>query len=128
MDRSARFHLLERSDGTRSGRCLRLADVYTAYAPRCFGTASLILGGSTDADDVVQRVFLKIPDRVLFQTDKHMLSRYLRKAARNEALSICRARRRERTLTHEYTRVASSTPQPDAEASRSEIRHAVQEC
>ncbi len=70
-----------------------LAQLYFDQHERLFRAAHRIVGNATDADDVVQTVFLRLSGR---EGDSHHvdnLAAYLYRAAINTALDLLRARR-----------------------------------
>lgn len=70
-----------------------LAQLYFEQHDRLFRAAYRVVGNATDAEDVVQTVFLRIAGR---ESDSHNvdnLAAYLYRAAINTALDLLRARR-----------------------------------
>lgn len=68
-----------------------LAAIYLEHHDRIFRAAYRITGNSTDAEDVVHTVFLRLANREEQRVDN--LASYLYRAAINTALDLLRARR-----------------------------------
>lgn len=69
-----------------------LGELHRRYRPRLEAVAYRILGDRSDAEDVVQRIFLALP-RIDFHGQASLWT-YLYRAAWNGALNVLRARRR----------------------------------
>jgi RNA polymerase sigma-70 factor (ECF subfamily) len=81
-----------------------LDQLYAAHSAMVLRTAHRVTGNATDAEDVLQTVFLRILKRDA--SDIENPESYLRRAAVNAALDIVRARQADNTL--ELERTASS--------------------
>lgn len=88
-----------------------LEELFAEHQTRVFRTAYRITGNSTDAEDVLQTVFL----RLLRRDDPPDLARgaasYLHRAAVNAALDLLRARKRARAVDLE---AAGELAEPEA--------------
>lgn len=91
-----------------------LEELFSEHHGRVFRTAYRITGNATDAEDVLQTVFL----RLLRRQDELELSRgaasYLHRAAVNAALDLLRARKRARAV--DLDEVAGELTEADAES------------
>jgi RNA polymerase sigma-70 factor (ECF subfamily) len=70
-----------------------LSQIYLGHHDRLFRAAYRITGSSSDAEDVVQTVFLRLAIREEATESADNLSAYLYRAAINSALDLLRARR-----------------------------------
>lgn len=73
----------------------QIGRAYDRYASGLYRYAVMILADPDGAADVIQQVFVALLNRRI--TDIADLERYLRRAVRNECLSMLRGRRREST-------------------------------
>ncbi len=73
-----------------------LAEAHRRYRRRLEGVAQRILGSRADAEDVVQRVFLKLPS-ARFE-GRSSLWTYLYRSAVNASVNVLRSRRRRERL------------------------------
>lgn len=94
----------------------RVADLYERYHDRVFRAAFRVVGSESDAEDVLQTVFLR-----LLRQDESTLpdaeaGSYLHRAAVNAAVDLLRRRRAARTdaLADREDRLPARTPAPDA--------------
>ena len=69
-------------------------DAFQTHHDMVFRTAYGVLGNSSDAEDVVQTVFLRLLDRGLSPDLTKNPAGYLYKAAVNESLNLIRSRKR----------------------------------
>ncbi len=74
-----------------------LSRLYRDHASLVYRSAYRITGSSEDAEDVLQTVFLRLVRRREGQTLSADPSHYLRRAAINAALDICRSKRNARS-------------------------------
>ena len=101
-----------------------LSEVHRRYRRRLEGVAYRILGNRADAEDVVQRVFLALPEAAYRGTAS--LWTYLYRAAANTAVNVLRARRRRALLEEEglarlHEAERSSSPAPEASVFEAEV-------
>ena len=75
-----------------------LGQLFQEHQARIFRAAYRILGSSTDAEDVVQSVFLRIVRREIPADQVGHLDSYLYRAAINAALDLCRSRWRQSSV------------------------------
>ncbi len=76
-----------------------LDDLHRRYHHRLVAVANRILGDHAEAEDVVQRVFLRLP-RVQFRGESSVWT-YLYRAASNASVNALRTRRRRERLERE---------------------------
>jgi RNA polymerase sigma-70 factor, ECF subfamily len=106
-----------------------LGELHRRYHRRLESVAYRVLGDASDAEDVVQRIFLALPNAAYRGTAT--LWTYLYRAALNGAVNVLRARRRRETLQeHELRRAlaaaaAEGTSDPEARVLEGEILGAV---
>jgi RNA polymerase sigma-70 factor, ECF subfamily len=70
-----------------------LGQIYLDHHDRLFRAAYRVVGNATDAEDVVQTVFLRLAVRQEAKEEADNLAAYLYRAAINSALDLLRARR-----------------------------------
>src|SRR5271167_2152313 len=75
-----------------------LDQMYEAHHGMVFRTAYRITGNATDAEDVLQTVFLRLVGRDGSAPPLENCESYLRRAAINAALDVVRARRTAETV------------------------------
>jgi len=75
-----------------------LEEIYHAHHGRVFGAAYRITGSPTDAEDVLQTVFLRLLRPGWAADSVGNLGAYLQRAAVNAALDLVRARREARSV------------------------------
>lgn len=96
-----------------------LEELFAEHQARVFRAAYRITGNATDAEDVLQTVFL----RLLRRDDPPDLTRgagsYLHRAAVNAALDLLRARKRARSVDLE---AAGGVAEPEAEGPEGQSR------
>jgi len=90
-----------------------VAEVYDLYAASLYRTLCALLGSTSDAEDALQEVFAKLAGGRLKQARD--LRAYLFVAARNEAFSILRRRKREQAwpLEEDNSREPIELPTPE---------------
>jgi RNA polymerase sigma-70 factor (ECF subfamily) len=76
-----------------------LAQIYLDHHDRLYRAAYRITGSSSDAEDVIQSVFLRLSTRQESTEGADNLAAYLYRAAINSALDLLRARREGRLLS-----------------------------
>src|SRR4029434_2980994 len=69
-------------------------DIFQLHHDMVFRTAYGVLGNSSDAEDVVQTIFLRLLDRGISPDLSKNPAGYLYKAAVNESLNLIRSRKR----------------------------------
>lgn len=79
----------------RRGAPDALATLYHAFADQLFGTAYRILGNRADAEDVLQDVFLGLPEALARYQEEGRLGAWLRRLAARTALMRLRRLRTE---------------------------------
>ena len=90
-----------------------LPELHRRYRRRLEAVAFRVLGNRADAEDVVQRIFLRLPDAAWRGTAS--LWSYLYRAAVNGAVGVLRARRRREDAEVALAARAVFDPGPDAE-------------
>lgn len=98
-------------------------DLYLEHCQLVYGTAYAITGNRQDAEDVLQRIFVKLLERRFTADVLEHPARYLHRAAVNLSLNVLRDRKR-RTLAEDLDVLEIPAP-PDghAEAREREHRH-----
>jgi RNA polymerase sigma-70 factor (ECF subfamily) len=89
------------ADWTFEGSPESLATLHDRYRIRLEATAYRILGNQADAEDVVQRIFLRLP-QARFRGDSSIWT-YLYRAAVNASVNVLRSRKRRDRLQRELT-------------------------
>ena len=69
-------------------------EIFRQHHDMVFRTAFGVLGSSSDAEDVVQTIFLRLLDRGISTDVTNNVAGYLYKAAVNESLNLIRSRKR----------------------------------
>jgi RNA polymerase sigma-70 factor (ECF subfamily) len=105
-----------------------LGELHRRYHRRLESVAYRVLGDASDAEDVVQRIFLGLPNAAYRGTAS--LWTYLYRAALNGAVNVLRARRRREALQeHELRRALAAASveadSPEARVLEGEILGAV---
>ena len=80
------------------GGAFDLEEIYQQHHRRVLNAAYRITGNATDAEDVLQTVFLRLARREVQPGPAHELGPYLHRAAVNAALDMIRARKRSRAV------------------------------
>jgi len=89
------------SDWALEGSPDSLATLHRRYRTRLEAIAYRILGNQADAEDVVQRIFLRLP-QTRFRGDATLWT-YLYRAAVNGSVNVLRSRRRRERLQRDLT-------------------------
>lgn len=107
-----------------------LGELHRRYRMRLEAVAFRVLGDRTEAEDVVQRVFLALP-RAAYRGTASLWT-YLYRAAVNGSVNVLRSRRRREAAETELRirqlvsqRPASEAPDPEAQVLEGEILSAV---
>jgi RNA polymerase sigma factor (sigma-70 family) len=87
-----------------------LGQLFEEHQGRIFRAAFRILGNSTDAEDVLQQVFLRVVRQEVPPDQVGNMDSYLYRSAINAALDLARSRRRRSTVPMSEAAV----PSPDA--------------
>lgn len=95
-----------------------LEEVFRKHAPDVIRAAYRVTGSLSDAEDVLQTVFLRLASRDLGLDLGPGAGAYLRRAAVNAALDVVRSRRRRRSVALDD----ESGPEPADEAADPERR------
>jgi RNA polymerase sigma-70 factor (ECF subfamily) len=98
-----------------------LDQLYAAHSAMVLRTAHRVTGNATDAEDVLQTVFLRILRRDTSEIENP--ESYLRRSAVNAALDIVRARQADNSL--ELERTASSGSCTELRDLRDTVRRAI---
>ena len=69
-------------------------DIFRLHHDMVFRTAYAVLGNSSDAEDVVQTIFLRLLERGISPDLNRNAAGYLYRAAVNESLTVIRSRKR----------------------------------
>ena len=85
---------LSASDVTAASLEREFEDIFRLHHDMVFRTAYAVLGNSSDAEDVVQTIFLRLLDRGISPDLNRNPAGYLYRAAVNESLSLIRSRKR----------------------------------
>lgn len=103
-----------------------LKDIFEQHHRQVLHAAYRVTGNASDAEDIMQTVFLKLLKRY----DKVDLSQgaggYLHRAAVNAALDLVRSKRVTSSVpisTEETSVMADTTPDPERRQASSELRH-----
>ncbi len=118
----------EPTSGVRSGTIEQLFD---QHSPRMFRAAYRVTGDMTDAEDVLQTVFVRLLKRESIPDLGDSAGSYLHRAAVNAGLDLLRSRKRNPSVPLDEDQdddprhALKSSAAPLAEAERSEIRDQV---
>lgn len=88
--------LLERA---RAGETAALAELYHGYADRVYGAAFKLTQSATEAEDVLQDVFLGLPEALATYEARGRFGSWLSRIAARRALITLRVRRRRREVS-----------------------------
>jgi RNA polymerase sigma-70 factor (ECF subfamily) len=100
-----------------------VAALFTLHHERVFRVARRITGNSSDAEDVVQNVFLRIMRREAPPLREDDAANYLHRSATNAALDLLRRKKTARADSmDDADRLADHEPGPDAIQEGAEIR------
>jgi RNA polymerase sigma-70 factor, ECF subfamily len=97
--------------GVRAGDTAALAELYHRYSLLVYGAAYRCLGSDHDAEDVLQDIFVGLPEALQRYEETGRFASWLKRVAIRAALMRIRARgrRREEPLDH-VSRVTSGEP------------------
>jgi RNA polymerase sigma-70 factor (ECF subfamily) len=103
-----------------------LGEIYLEHHDRLYRAAYRVVGNSTDAEDVVQTVFLRVTQRDNGETFADNLAGYLYRAAINTALDLLRARRERHVIAidHLEDQLSNAVAEQD-HALRNRLREAL---
>jgi RNA polymerase sigma-70 factor (ECF subfamily) len=103
-----------------------LGETYLEHHDRLYRAAYRVVGNATDAEDVVQTVFLRLAQRELHGWGADNLSGYLYRAAINTALDLLRARRERHVVTLDQLEQQTTTEDSEQDhALRNRLRAAL---
>ncbi|MGC4065726.1 MAG: sigma-70 family RNA polymerase sigma factor [Polyangiaceae bacterium] len=105
-----------------------LGETYLEHHDRLYRAAYRVVGNATDAEDVVQTVFLRLAQREPLGWGAENLAGYLYRAAINTALDLLRARRERPIASMEQLEQHQPSDAMDSEqdhALRSRLREAL---
>ncbi len=108
----------------RDGDMAALEALYDAHAGPLYRQALQLLGSPPDAEDVLQNVFVKFAQR--HGTLVRDLPAYLHTAARHEAISLLRRRRRELSGADAERLEDTTPPRPSLRQDSEEMRVALE--
>lgn len=106
---------------------LDVEQVFEEHHAMVFRTAYRITGNTSDAEDVLQTVFLRLVRRTGEAEAVEHISSYLYRAAVNAALDLMRSRHADSGVPLEDLPVASSLPAPDRVLASGELRNWLRE-
>jgi RNA polymerase sigma-70 factor (ECF subfamily) len=116
-------------DWSFEGSAESLASLHRRYRARLEAVAFKILGNQADAEDVVQRIFLRLP-RARFRGDSSVWT-YLYRASVNASVNVLRSRKRRERLQRDLAREAwpvepvaahaSPAPSPEGQVLEGEV-------
>jgi RNA polymerase sigma-70 factor, ECF subfamily len=107
---------------TEAQTALDVEQAFEQYHAMVFRAAYRIAGNASDAEDVLQTVFLRLVRRTGESAAVEHISSYLHRAAVNAALDLMRSRQAAPSVPLEEMPLPSSQPAPDREAASGEIR------
>jgi RNA polymerase sigma-70 factor (ECF subfamily) len=90
--------------------------IFLEHHHMVYKTARGVLGNPTDAEDIVQTIFLRLLDRGISADIKRNPRGYLYRAAVNESLNVIRSRKRVLLVADQERMEAQAAPEPDASA------------
>jgi RNA polymerase sigma-70 factor (ECF subfamily) len=100
----------------RSGDAGALGQMYERYADLVYGVAYRVTGGHADAEDVLQDVFVGLPEALRGYEERGSFAAWLKRVTARTALMVLRSQRRLRESdisdAHE---VAETAPRVDIE-------------
>jgi len=102
-----------------------LGSLYDRHGRVVYRVALAIVGSQADAEDVVSTVFLRLARRGRRAARIRDVRRFLVVAARNEATSTLRSRRRRREAMERARRFEPAAHGPEAEADREALERAM---
>lgn len=102
-----------------------LEDLFRNHQALVFRAAYRITGNASDAEDVLQTVFLRLAGRDPSALPVENQDSYLRRAAVNAALDIARRRGRSRETSSEEPLPDRGQPEPDRQELRDCLRQAL---
>jgi RNA polymerase sigma-70 factor, ECF subfamily len=107
-----------------------LESLFHEHHKQIFRTAYRITGSASDAEDVLQTVFLRLVRRDAGQSLAPQPAAYLVRAAVNASLDIIRSRRHAPAVTLEEVEpevMASRESGPEAQQAEGELRHLIRQ-
>lgn len=114
-------HLLERVAGG-DARALRV--VIDRYGPAVFAMTARLLGSDDDADDVVQEVFIGLPDALSGYEHRDRFDAWLARLAARVALTRLRRSRRRARILNAFSGTAHASAPADL-AERIDLEQAI---
>lgn len=105
-----------------SEAALDVERIFEEHHAMVFRAAYRVTGNLSDAEDVLQTVFLRLVRRTAGAERVDHIGSYLHRAAVNGALDLVRSRQSDAAVPLEDLPLASSTPAPDRILTSGEIR------
>jgi len=113
--------------GAKAGDSQAFAAIYDAYAGRLYRFLLLRVGEPADAEDLLQRVFIKVIEALPRYQDRGLpFGAWLFRIARNVTIDFSRVRSEDETLTVVMDR-ADEAPEPPDAAERAADRRLVRQ-
>ncbi len=100
----------------RGGSTQALAELYARHAPAVFSAALRLLGSREDAEDVLQDVFVGLPEALARYEERGAFGAWIRRVAVRASLMMLRRRARKGHEPLESAAdVAAASPEPERE-------------
>ncbi len=100
----AGHQMTEHVQRARQGSADALAALYHAFGTQVYRTAWWIVGNRADAEDVLQDVFVGLPDALAHYQERGALAAWLRRLTARTALMRLRRQRREASFSAAHDR------------------------
>jgi RNA polymerase sigma-70 factor (ECF subfamily) len=92
----------------RAGDLEALAELYDSYGQRLYALAHRLTGSSSDAEDVVQDVFIGLPEALRHYSERDRADAWLKRVTARVALSRLRSEARRREISFDSAPQMSS--------------------